>query len=466
MNGSRWTSSLIGSIATVAVACSIFATLPANAQDSNFRDVSPSDPNAPYIAELKGQGILTGYGDGRFGPSETITREQFATLFVRALGLPMGTGSMPFGDSAESWSAPYIKTAFEYRIVNGTSATTFSPTQAIKREEAAQMVWNFMSKIGISAPDNAGKSSVADADSWAQTGVRNVTALGLSAQGITDPAQYRSQAEMQRGDAATLIDLAMKKIQQRKAAIRPQHVVIVVEENRKSSQIIGNGTAPYLNQLANSGAYFSNSHGVQHPSQPNYLALFSGSNQGVNDDSVPHSFTGPNLASSLLDAYLTFAGYSEDLPSVGFTGNWYKQYGRKHNPWADFTNVPASVNLPFTQFPSDFNLLPTVSFVIPNMTNDMHDGTVAQGDTWLHDHLDAYVQWAKSNNSLLIVTWDEDDFSPTNQIPTMFVGPMVRLGVYSEFINHLNVLRTIEDLYGLPHAGNSSSANPIYDIWK
>ena len=377
----------------------------------------------------------------------------------------MGTGTMPFTDSA-GWSAPYIKTAFEYHIVNGTGPYSFTPTQTIKREEAALMVWNFMNKIGIIAPSNAQAAPIADADSWAQTGVRNVTALGLSAQGVTDPRDYHSQDVMQRGDAAALIDLAMKKIKQRQAAIRPDHVVIVVEENHKNTQIIGNASAPYINSLAEQGANFTNSHAMQHPSQPNYLYLFSGSNQGVKDDTVPHTFTGPNLASSLLNANLTFGGFSEDMPSVGFTGNWYKQYGRKHNPWVDFTNVPSSVNRPFSQFPTDFTQLPTVSFVMPNMTNDMHDGTIAQGDAWLRDHLDAYVQWAKTHNSLLVVTWDEDDFSPNNQIPTMFVGPMVRQGIYSEPINHLNVLRTLEDLYNLPHSGQSSSALPIDDVWN
>jgi phosphatidylinositol-3-phosphatase len=466
MNSSRWMQRVGQGIATLSVTFTLLSPAGADAQDHPFRDVSSSDPNAPYIADLQSQGILSGYGDGTFGPNDSITREQFAALFVKALKLPAGTGTIPFSDSANAWSASYINTAYEYHIVKGTGPSTFSPTQTIKREEAALMVWNYMNMIGISAPNSTHNGPIADADTWAQTGVRNVTALGLSAAGVTDPNQYRSQDVMQRGDAATLIDLALKKIQQRQAAIRPAHVVVVVEENHSNSQIIGNSSAPYLNSLAKSGAYFSNSHAVQHPSQPNYIALFSGSNQGVTDDSVPHSFSGPNLASSLQNANLTFGGYSEDMPSVGFTGNWYKQYGRKHNPWVDFTNVPAKVNLPFNQFPTDYNQLPTVSFVIPNMTNDMHDGTVAQGDAWVHDHLDAYVQWAKSHNSLLVVTWDEDDFSPSNHIPTMFVGPMVRQVTYSETINHLNVLRTIEDLYGLPHAGKSGSVAPIYDVWK
>ncbi len=184
------------------------------------------------------------------------------------------------------------------------------------------------------------------------------------------------------------------------------------------------------------------------------------------NDSCNHVFSTPNLASELLKAHLSFGGYSEDLPKVGYTGCSYKGYARKHNPWVNFTNVPARLNMPLQSFPSDFSKLPTVSFIIPNHQDDMHDGTIEQADLWLKQHVNAYVNWAKQHNSLLIITWDEDDFSPTNHIPTLFIGPMVRPGVYNEKINHYNVLRTIEDLYHLGHVGESAKVYPIQDIWK
>jgi hypothetical protein len=110
--------------------------------------------------------------------------------------------------------------------------------------------------------------------------------------------------------------------------------------------------------------------------------------------------------------------------------------------------------------------LPTVSFVIPNLNNDMHDGTVAQADAWLRRHLDRYVRWARTHNSLLIVTWDEDDNSQDNQIPTIVTGQPVKPGSYAEQIDHYSVLRTLEDLYGLPDVGSSASAAPIGDCWN
>jgi hypothetical protein len=245
------------------------------------------------------------------------------------------------------------------------------------------------------------------------------------------------------------------------------HIVIVIEENHARQQIIGNSSAPYMNLLAAQGANFTNYHAIEHPSQPNYLDIFSGSNQGVTNDRMPKTkFSSANLASELIAKNYTFAGYSEDLPSIGFNGESHNKYARKHNPWTNFTNVPKKANQPLKNFPTDFKQLPTVSFVIPNLQHDMHDGTIKEADQWLKNHLDAYVQWAKTNNSLLIVTWDEDDESHDNKIPTFFVGPMVKQGQYDENVNHFNLLRTIEDIYGLSHAGESNSAETIANIWK
>lgn len=257
-------------------------------------------------------------------------------------------------------------------------------------------------------------------------------------------------------------------------SIKPNHVVFVIEENHSRSEIIGNSNAPYINRLAHEGTHFSHSYAVEHPSQPNYLDLFSGTNHGVTSDSCPHTFSAPNLASELIAKHLSFGGYSEDLPSIGYTGcnnapwwrPWGATYARKHSPWVNFTNVPASDNMPFQRFPTDFTKLPTVSFVIPNLKHDMHSGSVKAADTWLHKNIGPYVKWAKTHNSLLILTWDENDNTKGNHITTIFAGPMIRQGTYSKSINHFNVLRTVEDLYGLPYVGRSADVSPITGIWK
>jgi acid phosphatase len=246
------------------------------------------------------------------------------------------------------------------------------------------------------------------------------------------------------------------------------HIVVVIEENHSYGEVIGNASAPYVTSLANNGAKMTQSYAVTHPSQPNYLALFSGSTQGITDDSCPHTFSAENLGHQLISAGKTFKGYSESMTSDGYTGcsssdNLYK---RKHNPWVDFTNVPSSSNLRFADFPTDYATLPKLSFVVPNMCHDMHDCSVSTGDTWLKNHLGGYATWAKTHNSLLLVTFDEDDHSANNRIPTVFYGAHVAIGSHSEHITHYTVLRTLESLTGLGCVANSCAVSPIADIWN
>lgn len=243
--------------------------------------------------------------------------------------------------------------------------------------------------------------------------------------------------------------------------MRWRHVIVVVEENHARGQIIGNPSAPYVNHLAATGANFAQFHAETHPSQPNYLALFSGGTQGVTDDSCPHTFTSNDLAHQLLASGRTFAGYAEGLPRTGSQVCASGYYARKHCPWIDFADLPSSVNRPFTAFPSDFATLPTLSFVMPNLEHDMHNGTIAQADSWLHTHLGAYARWAGAHHSLLLVTWDEDDDTTRNQIPTIAVGAGVTRGKIEQRVSHYSVLRTLEDAYGLKPLGHAASATPV-----
>jgi phospholipase C len=256
----------------------------------------------------------------------------------------------------------------------------------------------------------------------------------------------------------------------------PDHVVVVVFENHSYDQVIGNPDAPYLNDtLAAGGATLTDSHGVTHPSQPNYYALFSGATQGISDDNCPpvQGFSAPNLASELLADGQSWLSYNEDLPAEGSTVCTDGLYARKHNPWFGFDNVPLDTAKTFAQFPTDYNELPKESFVIPNLCDDMHNEregcTVGVGDSWLHRSLGGYAKWAKSHNSLLVVTFDEDDYAgPANRIPTLVYGQHVIPGsTAGTYYDHFNVLRTLEDLARLSsHAGEAASVADVTGIWK
>lgn len=279
---------------------------------------------------------------------------------------------------------------------------------------------------------------------------------------------------------------------------RYDHVVIVVEENRTVTQIIGDlVNAPYINSLANNGVKMGSMFAITHPSQPNYIHLFSGADQGVLDDNLPPNFsttpTGTypfrtlNLGHEIINAGFTFAGYCDELEVAG-ANDWADfdphsatypgvYYRRKHNPWANWIakvlplanyQMTSTVNRAFIDFPTNFNpaafaALPTVSFVIPNQLHDMHDGSRKQGDDWLRDNLNNYAVWAKTNNSLLVITWDEDDYNSVNQIPTVFFGAGLRDGTVcgGTWTLH-NLLRTIEDMFGsTTHAGAAAQVRRI-----
>lgn len=250
------------------------------------------------------------------------------------------------------------------------------------------------------------------------------------------------------------------------------HIVVLILENKPTERIIGSADAPYINSLVSKSANFVQSYAIEHPSQPNYLDLFSGSNQGVTDNNKPAGpFKTPNLAAQLIKEGQSFATYSEDLPSVGYNGSTSGAYARKHNPVAnwmgtDSNQVPATTNQPFTAFPGDFSKLPTVSFVVPSLQNDMHDGTIAEGDDWVKNNIGGYIDWASTHNSLLILTFDEDDRNYNNHIATLFVGDNVKVGSYFQKITHFTVLRTLEDIYELPAAGAAATETGITGCWE
>jgi hypothetical protein len=213
-------------------------------------------------------------------------------------------------------------------------------------------------------------------------------------------------------------------------------VIVVVFENTSFDAV----NTPFFTKIAQEGALLTNSYGITHPSQPNYMYLFTGDACNITTNH-PTFVDAPNLYTLLPGN--SFVGYAEDLPSPGSRVAEYKHYARKHVPWASFTNVPASANLPFSHFPKDYADLPSVSFVIPNLLHDIHDGSIEEGDAWLHDSLGTLFEWVKDHNSLIIITFDEDDNKHGNHIYTVLYGANIVPGKYNQLVDHVNVFNTI-----------------------
>ena len=276
-----------------------------------------------------------------------------------------------------------------------------------------------------------------------------------------------------------------------KTMVKPAHVVFVIEENKAYSNIIGSPKAPTFTALSKASytANFTRAFAITHPSEPNYLDLFSGSDQGVTSDikgPAPDApFHSGNLCSSLIHKGYTFVGYSENQPYMGCITDAPPLYRTKHCPWINWVgqgagadSVPERSNVPFSMFPdsTQFSSLPTVAWIIPNMTNDMHDGppdvSIPNGDKWFHDKIMPLERWASDpkNNTIVIVTWDEDDHVHDNNVALLVSGGIVNAGNYDEKVNHYDVLKTVEDMYQLPELGHASSSDGAVDLpakmWK
>lgn len=351
------------------------------------------------------------------------------------------------------------------------------------------------------------------------------------------------------------------------AAPTPSHVVVVMLENHDISQYLGNPSAPFINNtLIPNGLLYTDSHGIEHPSQPNYLDFFSGSNQGVNNNNATATnaynfpaiyaalqqqigtyqtqltagapgytaaglaglqakaaqvqpyvaygtiatgdafptpanfniaagvpFTTPNLGAALAAAGKTFTEYAEGLIAAGgadANGNANPAvlnnsadplqvgYAHRHDPASDWISAsPVGNELPvtavqdFSHFASaQFAALPNVSLIVPNTIDDGHDGTAAAGvansDSWLAANLSGYLTWAKANNSLLIVTTDENDFSAGNHILTVIDGApnLLQPGSSNQTITHFDVLRTLEDMFGAACTAAACSAAGLASV--
>lgn len=194
--------------------------------------------------------------------------------------------------------------------------------------------------------------------------------LGFTGTAGTQPPRVHGHQFVEALEGRTLLASS--------AIPRPDHVVVVVEEDHSYNQILGttvpqpvmpgvpiallNG-APYIRQLAAGGASLTQMHSIGHPNHVTYSALFA----GLNTAGLAQPYDAPNLASDLNAAGLSFGGYAESLPHAGYLGDDVGDYKRDHVPWVTFSNVPGSEDMPFSRFPADFATLPTVSFVIPNL---------------------------------------------------------------------------------------------------
>jgi phosphatidylinositol-3-phosphatase len=256
------------------------------------------------------------------------------------------------------------------------------------------------------------------------------------------------------------------------------HVVWIWMENHSEEEIIGSGEAPYINSLASACGLASNYHSISHPSLPNYIGATSGLGLAAlarfDSDCSPKRKCSA-AAPSIFGQVSSWRAYEESMPKNCDRRNKH-EYAVRHDPPPYYPTLSgcAANDVPYTQLASDLaqNTLPAFSFVTPNLIDDMHDGSIAQGDSWLSANLPAILQASAytSGHVAVFVTWDEGEGGSSDEcatntsdvgchVATIVVSPSTAPGTNSsQLLNHYSLLRSSEELLGVAALGEASSA--------
>jgi phosphatidylinositol-3-phosphatase len=237
---------------------------------------------------------------------------------------------------------------------------------------------------------------------------------------------------------------------------RVAHVVVIVFENHERGDVLGNASAPTFNRLAADYAQATDEQAVAHPSLPNYLALVSGSTHGVTSDCTDCTQSGPTIESQLQARHRSAVTYAEGYPSS-------PRFAKKHVPFLYF---PASASHVVGIDRFDPARLAAYSLVVPDLCHDMHDCSVAVGDTWLRRFIGPLLTLP---DTAVFIVFDEGttDIGGGGRVPLIVLGSMVRRhAVFRGRTSHYGVLHTVEAMLGLPPLGRANGAPLITGVWR
>jgi phosphatidylinositol-3-phosphatase len=244
---------------------------------------------------------------------------------------------------------------------------------------------------------------------------------------------------------------------------RGEHLFVIVFENKDYDEIIGGSAAPYINQLATEYGLATNYYGVSHPSLPNYLAMVGGSTFGITETCTDCFVQEPHLGDQVEAKGLSWRAYLESMPEPCYQEAETDLYAKKHNPFLYFEGLAsdparcAEHIVPLDQLQQDLaaNQARNLSFIVPDLCHGMHDCDVATGDAWLQTFLPTILSSSDYQaGGVVFITFDEG--GEDNHIPMIVVSPRVSPGAQSDsYYDHYSLLRTVEDLLGLPYLGQA-----------
>jgi hypothetical protein len=226
--------------------------------------------------------------------------------------------------------------------------------------------------------------------------------------------------------------------------------------------VVGSPSAPYFNQLASRCALATNYYAVSHPSLPNYVALTSGSTQGISDDAEPssHPLSAPSIFSQLGSNWRALVESMPNSCDHVTSGS----YAARHNPAVYYTGVASSCGSNDVPLSLPLNLSAGFTMIVPNICDDMHSCPVSTGDAWLRRYVPLIVQSTQyqTRSLVLFITFDENDSMASNQVPTLVIAPSTPRGQrVSIRFTHYSLLKTTEALLHVAPLGQARTARSM-----
>lgn len=261
---------------------------------------------------------------------------------------------------------------------------------------------------------------------------------------------------------STTIKRAVINFTVRRGMAKVDHVVWILMENKDYEQIIGAPESPYVTALAARYGNLTNMTAETHPSLPNYIAMTSGTMQDALADSGPPTAHPLDIDSIFGQPNGDWRALQDAMLQPCLLAN-SGTYVVRHNPATYYTRVRsecAARNVPLADTP---DLRAKFTFVTADLCNGTHDCPVPVGDAWLAGFVPKVLASAeyRSGRTVAFVTWDESNGTPANHIATVVIAPTIRHVSSGSAFTHYSMLRTTEELLGLPLLGFAKTAQSM-----
>jgi hypothetical protein len=232
-------------------------------------------------------------------------------------------------------------------------------------------------------------------------------------------------------------------------------VLVFVVENHSFDQM--KAQMPYTYGLAKQFAYATNMTAARHPSLPNYIAMASGSTQGITDDQEParHPIQTPSVFGAAIAAGRTAGVYADGMTDNCAVHNGGDRYVARHNPWTYFPSERsdcAKYDQPFARFDQDVSQgsLPDIGLAIPNNCHNAHDDDCDLGiaDQWFKSQLTKVLAGPdyRSGRLAVVLTADEDDRHSDNHVLTVVIHPSQSADVVDQPLTHYSLCRLFSEV--------------------